>query len=224
MKKIFWLALALGLMISIPSAMAEKFYFYKESGKKLERGARFDSVDIESIRKRFPDFHFYFTLPKMWSYLQLRGNETGYYKKNGLHFSLTAVPHSETSYFISIEYLGVRDEGKSYPLKFDGPKNPVLPGTPEYQLLTPLGQKLEKKRGAFHSIEGKVVSRYELEVTKKDSLMPSFIFEASPFPKTLYLDYKFRIRKEGGPEEVFEGTIPMELASYNVSGWEKMWS
>ena len=221
MKKISWTVFIgiVGLLMFSSNAMAEKFYFYKEAGKNLKRGARFDIHEFLNIQQRFPDLKINVLLPEMWSFIQLQDSD--YYKREQLHLSFTIVPHSEDVYYFSVDRLAMRDEkSRLYPLNLPGPDVTKLTELAKQNL----GPIRVKRLFQNASVEGVIKSKYEVEVTKQDSYMPSFIFEADPFPGRLYLDYKFRIRKEGGPEEVFEGTIPMELSSYNVGWWEKMWT
>ncbi len=207
MRRIIFLSiLFLILLVTFSSqAMAEKYYFYKEVGKKLPRGQRYDSSVIEVATRRFPNVILNLDLPKKYS-------NSGNRVKLALVCALSPNVAVEEKYKVSIESFALRDSSKTYPLSPGYSTTNILPEDPLYRKLT-----------AYEMIDGKIRTKYEIEVTADDSLMPSFVFEApESLPSHLFLDYKFRIRKEGGPEEIFKGTISMELASYNVGWWEKM--
>lgn len=207
--RVFWLIATafLALIVVIPMAWAEKYYFYKPAGKELPRGQRYDSVRVYGVPKEVADgFLISFLLPRKYS------NEKD---EINLSFSCGVEPSDQSKYWFFIEDLAVRDdEEKIYSLHYDK----------GYEEMTPqakAGVKNYKRKVAVETVNGRIRTKYEVDVYKDETYDKQLTFEASSLPKHLSLDYKFRIRKEGGPAEVFEGTIPMELASYNVGWWEK---
>ena len=199
MKTFSFLIVLLFSLTMAAWADTDTFYFYKEAGKKLERGARFGGYNLIEVKRKFPDLDVDSLLPKK------RSNE-----KNELDLDITVSVHSDATYSFFIENLSVRNEQNIYHLR--APTRNITPANPRYRELT-----------ANESVQGHIKSKYEVQIGRKISYMDSFLFDVSPLPKRLFLDYKFRIRKEGGPEEVFEGAIPLELTSYTISLWEKIW-
>ncbi|GEM_PF-3755332 len=175
--------------------LAETFYFYKRSDVKLPKNQRFDFFPISGAKDAFPNLVFHLNIPKKYS------NE-----KDVVELGISCAVHPESNdlshYWFFIESLSIRDENKHYDLKVDsGPRESIL----------------------YDGI--KVKSTKEQEVFRSSTVMNSYavalIFHANPLPKRLFMDYKFKVRKEGEAPQVFEGTLPLELASYNVGWWEK---
>jgi len=202
--KLIMLLVVLGGIVS-PIAHAERFYFYKEAGKQLERDTRIDGYDFPAIREQLSDVYLALDFPKR------RSNE-----KDELDLSLSFAVRSDATYYFFVEELAVRNEQQIY---FLHQRDDLTKFSP--LALKNMGEERVKRKFQNESLDGHVKSKYEVAVKSKPSLMQTFVFKASPLPKRISLDYKFRIRKEGGPTEFFEGTIPLERTSYNVGWWEK---
>jgi hypothetical protein len=215
MKQFLFLSLLTLTFVSCtPMAHAEKFYFYKEEGKKLPKGQRYDSHYIPNIKNKLPGGLFVsFALP---------GEPRDTHNELTMSFSCVVDPRADdqSTYHFFIEELVTRDgEGKVYPLKID----------PNPEALTDAGAaKLPPHRVSVirqnKAVDGRIKSQYPVEVAKGDKTVDiKLIFNASELPKHLFIDYKFRIRKDGEETpHILKGTIPLERASYHVSFWEKI--
>ncbi|MBI4000011.1 MAG: hypothetical protein HY351_05280 [Candidatus Omnitrophica bacterium] len=192
------------VFIFSPMAHADRFYFYKQADKTLKKDARFDTHWFEDVREKFPGVEMRYNLPRR------RQNNT-----DEVASGISLVAQSNDMYYFSIEKTVIRGNEKVYPLYMY--LNNITQVHPLYEQIT-----------AYESVDGRIRTKNEISVVGGDrmqnSLYPEFYFRVAPLPQNLYLDYKFKIRKEGGSEEVFEGTIPMELTSYSIGLWEKIWS
>lgn len=188
-----------------PMAHADRIYFYKQADKTLKKDARFDTHWFQDVREKFPGVSMRYNLPVR------RSN-----KSDEISTGISFVLQSDETHYFSIDEFAIRSDEKIYSLRTTDVRN-ITPDFPRYDQIT-----------AYESVGGKVRTKYEIKVDKRDAILnalfPGFYFDVSPLPKRLYLDYKFKIQKEGGPAEVFEGTIPMELTSYSIGLWETMWS
>jgi hypothetical protein len=220
MKQFLFLSLLTLTFVSCtPMAHAEKFYFYKEEGKKLPKGQRYDSHYIPNIKNKLPGGLFVsFALP---------GEPRDTHNELTMSFSCVVDPRADdqSTYLFFIEDLGIRDgEGEIYPLQRSHiPKNLIPVDSTEYKKLTLPTQRRQKVYGAAESVQGKIQSKYELDVYQGESYNEQLTFNASELPKHLFIDYTFRIRKDGEETpHILKGTIPLERASYHVSFWEKI--
>jgi hypothetical protein len=195
MKQLFFLFILAFIFVSCtPMAHAEKFYFYKEEGKTLPRGQEYDSVRIIVSERGLPGgFQFRFDLPKQY----WRGNKEEIDLSFGAGVNQTV--DDPSTYLFFIEDLGIRDgEGKVYLLgPTSAPKNVIALDSAEYKKLSPQVQRREKMLGAVQSISGRIRSNYEVDVYKGESFNKQLKFNASDLPKHLFIDYTFRIRKDG---------------------------
>lgn len=178
--------------------LAETFYFYKRADVKIPKKQRFDTFFDSRAKDIFPNLILQLDIP---STRRKFSNE-----RDKLHFTVFCAVHPESNdlshYWFSIESLSIRDEEKYYDLKPD----------------LSLDESV--------SVDGmKIRSSKEQEVFRSSTVRNSYgvalVFHANPLPKRLFMDYKFKARKEGEAPHVFEGTLPLELASYNVGWWEK---
>ncbi len=211
-KPLLFSLITVTLILMTSMAAAEKFYFYKEVGKELPRGQRYDSHYIPKIKDKLPGGLFVsFSLP---------GEPRNTHNEFTMSFSCAVDPKSNdpSTYLFFIEDLAIWDgEGMVYLLRID--PNPDALTDAGAAKLPPHRVKVIRQN---RTIDGRIKSQYPVEVAMANETVDvKLIFNASALPKHLFIDYRFRIHKEGGPAEILEGTIPMELVSYNVSWWEK---
>lgn len=212
---LFLFTLTFTLTSWTPMAMAEKFYFYKEAGKQLPKGQDYDSSRILGAEKGIPGgFQIHFSLPKQ--YWRGKRNEVDL----SFHAGVKQATDDSSTYLFSVEDLAIRGEdGKPYPLRVDPDPNALTEAGAAK--LPPYRVKVIRQNQAM---DGRIKSQYPIEVAKGDkSADTHLIFNISNFPKQLYLDYRFRVRKaEEEKPHMIEGTISLERAAYNVSLWKKI--
>ncbi len=178
--------------------LAETFYFYKRADVKLPKKQRFDTFFDSRAKDIFPNLILQLGIP---STRRKFSNE-----RDKLHFTVFCAVHPESNdlshYWFSIESLSIRDDSKHYDLKPD-------PSLDESISVDGMKVRSSKEQEVFRSSAA------------RNSYGVSLIFHANPLPKHLFMDYKLKVRKEGEAAQIFEGTLPLELASYSVGWWEK---